>query len=188
VKDRVGTLSLKNNIETHYQTWNGNEFDFVIWNDGSRHDAMWGAEILNFKYGQLDLRDSVGNAGNIKDKFLNGTVLNSINDAVVEIANYDLSTKITLDMSDLLHPKRISETGELEQAGFDNEVWLDFDWKGLSHGDVYQPFSKFADAFATVADGGVIKIMPGQTRERITIGGKHVRITAPIGGVIIGMP
>jgi hypothetical protein len=188
VKDRNPTLSLQNNVKTHYKTWNGNEFDFVIWNDGSRHNALAGAEVLNLKYGDRDPRDAFGDTGNVTDKFLNGTVMNSTKDAVVEITNHDLRSKITLDMSDALHPKRISETGEVEQAGFDNEVWLDFDWKGSNQGDVCQPFNTIAAATAAVADGGVIKIVPGQTRERTTIGGgKRMKLVAPIGGVTIGV-
>jgi hypothetical protein len=185
---RNGSLTLKNNVETHYKTWNGNEFDFVIWIDASRHDALVGAEVLNFVYGDRHSRDAFGDAGNVSNKFLNGTVMNSTNDAVVEITNYDLHTKITLDMSDLLHPKRISETGEVEQAGFDNEIYLDFEWKGPNEGDAFQPFSVLADATAAVADGGVIKILPGQTRDRstITAGGKRMKLVAPIGGVTIG--
>ena len=186
VLKRTNGLSLRNNVETHYRTWNGNEFDFVIWNDGLRHGAVAGAEVMNFKYGDRDLRDAFGDAGNVSNKFLNGTVMNSKNDAVVEITNQDLGTKITLDMSDLLHPKRISETGELEQAGFDNEVWLDFDWKGLSQGDACQPFNTIAGAAAAVAENGVVKIIPGQSNERITFGGKRMKLIAPLGSVTIG--
>jgi hypothetical protein len=196
VKDRARTLglSLQNNVKTHYKTWNGNEFDFYIWMGVSRHEAIAGAEVLNFKPGDRDPQDAFGDAGKITDKFLNGTVMNSPSDAVVEITNHYLPTqfspytKLTLDMHDLLHPKRISETGEIEQAGFDNEVWLDFDWKGSNQGDACQPFSTLAGATAAVADGGVIKIIPGQTRERTTIGGgKRMKLVAPIGGVTIGV-
>jgi hypothetical protein len=188
VEERNPTLSLKNNVETHYRTWNGNQFDFVIWNDGSRHEAIVGAEVFNLVYADRDPRDAFGNAGNVTDKFLNGTVMNSTGDAVVEITNHDLRQTITLDMSDMLHPKRISERGEVEQAGFDNEVWLDFDWQGPNEGDACQPFSTVAGATAAVADGGVIKIIPGQTRERTTIGGgKRMTLVAPIGGVTIGV-
>jgi hypothetical protein len=189
VRRRNKTLTLKNNVVTHYKTWNGNEFDFVIWNDGSRHDVLGGAEVFNFVYGTRDLRDGIGDAGRVTDKFLNGTVLNSTYDAVVEISNYNLGTKITLDMHDLLHPRRVSETGEIEQAGLDNEVYVDFDWKGPNQGDAFQPFSTLADATAAVADGGVIKVLPGQTRDRSTIsgGGKRLKLVAPIGGVSIGV-
>jgi hypothetical protein len=192
VKDRNPGLRLQNNVRTHYQTWNGNEFDFVIWIGGGRDGALVGAEVLNLKYSDredTDKHDAFGDAGNITDKFLNGTVMNSTNDAVVEITNHYLRTKLTLDMNDMLHPKRISETGEIEQAGFDNEVYLDFDWKGPNQGDACQPFNTIAAATAAVADGGVIKIIPGWTRERTTIssGGKRIKLVAPIGGVKIGI-
>jgi len=187
VKDRNPTLSLKSNVETHYTTSNGNQFDFIIWNDGSRHDTLVGAEVLNLVYGDRDPRDAFGNAGNVTDKFLNGTVMNSTGDAVVQITNHDLRSTITLDMSDVLHPRRIAETGEVEQAGFDNEVWLDFEWVGPNQGDACQPFSTLAAATAAVADGGVIKILPGQTSERTIGGGKRMTLVAPIGGVTIGV-
>ena len=194
VKNRNGNLHLRNNVQTHYKTWNGNEFDFYIWKDGSRHAAIVGAEVLNFKPGERDPQDAFGDAGNTTDKFLNGTVMNSSSDAVVEISNHYLPTQfkpysnITLDMHDLLHPRRISETGEIEQAGFDNEVWLDFDWKGPNQGDACQPFNTIAKATAAVADYGMIKIIPGQTNDRTTIGGgKRMKLVAPIGGVTIGV-
>jgi len=198
VRYRNRALSLQNNVEAHYMTWNGNEFDFVIWFGLNLNGVLAGAEVMNLKYSDLDRNDphdAFGNAGNVTNKFLNGTVMNSPSDAVVEITNHYLPTKsapyttLTLDMHDLLHPRRISETGEIEQAGFDNEVWLDFDWKGPNMGDACQPFSTIAGATAAVADGGVIKIIPGQTRERTTIGagGKRMKLVAPIGDVTIGV-
>jgi hypothetical protein len=94
---------------------------------------------------------------------VNGTVMNSTREAIVKITNHDLHTTITLDMSDALHPMRIFETPEsreVERAGFNNEVWLDFDWKGPSQGDAFQPFRNLAEATTAVADVGVIKIIP----------------------------
>jgi hypothetical protein len=127
-------------------------------------------------------------AGNDTNPFLSGTVMKSTADAVVEITNPGLNTKLTLDMRDLWHPTRISETGEVEKAGSNHEVWVDFDWSGPSEGDFYRPFTTIAAATAAVADGGVIKIVPGHTPERTTIGGgKRMKLVAPIGGVIIGI-
>lgn len=186
VKNRTANLGLQNNVPTHYRTWNGTEFDFIIWTDRSRHAADYGAEVMNLTYGD-QARDAFGNAGNVTDNFLNGTVMNSVKDAVVEITNYDLDTKLILDMHDLLHPKRISETGELEQAGFDNEVWLDFQWKGPNQGDAYQPFNTLAAATTAVAQSGTVKIVPGQTSGRNPLGGKPMKLIAPIGGVTIGL-
>jgi hypothetical protein len=98
-----------------------------------------------------------------------------------------MNTTITLDMADHLRPRRTSENGQVEQAGGNNEVWADFDWAGTEHGDVCQPFGSLAAALANVADGGLIKIVPSTTHERLTIGaGKAVSLVAPIGGVTIG--
>jgi hypothetical protein len=192
-------LHLRNNVEAIYTTQNGNKLHFIIWNeverdvltlgDGDGDRATSGARILNIEYSEDgDRNDTLIDAGNDTNPFLTGTVMNSTADAVVEITNFGLKKKLTLDMKDLWHPRRISETGEVEQAGFDNEVWLDFDWKGPNQGDACQPFSTIAGATAAVADGGVIKIIPGQTRERTTIGGgKRMKLVAPIGGVTIGV-
>ena len=89
-------------------------------------------------------------------------------------------------MSDKWHPRRTSETGEVEEAGDNHEVWVDFDWTGLMEGDFYRPFNTLAGALAAVADGGVIRIMPGSTRETPVIK-KRVTLVAPIGGVTIGL-
>lgn len=235
VKDRNQNLILQNNVVTSYQTWNGNQFDFVIWDErrrfqeyvkgptmisaflsSCRHEAVFGAEVLNLKYSNKEPRDAYGDAGKVTDQLVNGTVMNSKGDAIVEIMNHDLRTKITLDMSDLVHPKRIVETEtniEVEQAGFNHEVWVDFDWAETraenisksdppfffshdelvfvpipSEGDFFRPFNTIAAAIAAVADGGVIKIMPGSTSERLIMPkGKRITITAPIGGVTIGI-
>ncbi|MGZ8160254.1 MAG: hypothetical protein ACXWT4_15790 [Methylobacter sp.] len=105
----------------------------------------------------------------------------------MEITNPFLVTKITLDMSDPWRPRRTSETGEVEEAGSNHEVWVDFDWAGSNEGDFFRPFKTIAAA-AAVADGGVIKIMPGSTSERPSIqNNKRIRLVAPIGGVTIGI-
>jgi hypothetical protein len=184
--------TLKGEQSAQYTTQNGTRLFFRIWLDHTDFartpDSVRGAEIEILEYG--DSTDKMGDAGNVTDRFLNGTILNSVAEGIVEIGNPGFGTngtKITLDMSDALHPKRTSETGEVEQAGFDNEVWLDFDWEGPNQGDACQPFNTIAGATAAVADGGVIKILPGQTRERMTIGGgKQMKLVAPIGGVTIG--
>jgi hypothetical protein len=106
----------------------------------------------------------------------------------VEIANPALQQKIVLDMSDQWHPRRTSETGEVEEAGFNAEVWVDFGWLGTCEGDFFHPFNTIAAATAAVADGGVVKIMPGWTDERpFFAGNKRIRLVAPIGGVSFGV-
>lgn len=72
-------------------------------------------------------------------------------------------------------------------AGGNAEVWVDFGCAGLHRGDVCQPFGTLAQASAGVAAGGTLRLVPGRTGERTTIGaGKAMRLVAPIGGVTIG--
>jgi hypothetical protein len=129
------------------------------------------------------------NAGNEKDKFLNGTVLNSERDSgIVRIRNPHLHTEIVLNMSDKHHPKRTAEDGTVEEAGSNQEVWVNFKWQGEQRGDFFHPFNTIAGAVAAVADGGAIRIMPGQTTERPTFSkAKRYKLVAPAGGVAIGI-
>ena len=183
---RNANLNLQSNVEAQYVTQNGNRIRFVIWNDGERDEAEMGARVLRIDYGHGDSFDQIGDAGNVTDKFLNGTVLNSPAEAVVEITNPFLGTTITLDMSDKWRPRRIDENGRVEQAGDNREVWVDFEWTGPTEGDFYRPFNTLGAAADAVANGGVIKIMPGITQETPTLSNKRMTIQAPIGGVIIG--
>jgi hypothetical protein len=122
-----------------------------------------------------------------KGAFLNGTVMGSPAEARVEIWNPGTGGKIILDMTDIWHPKRTSETGEVEEAGNNHEVWVDFEWSGPQDGDFFHPFSTLAAAYSAVAPGGVIRVMPGRTPETVTkMGPKSVTIVAPIGGVVLG--
>ena len=141
---------------------------------------------MSIEYGPGDPWSNQGDAGNIVNQFLNGTIINSPAEGVVEISNPFLGTKITLDMRNQWHPVRISETGEVEEGGDNHEVWVDFDWTGPMEGDFYRPFNTLAAALAAVADGGVVKIMPGSTREKPNLK-KRVKLVAPIGGVRIGV-
>jgi hypothetical protein len=93
-----------------------------------------------------------------------------------------------MDMADQWHPRRTSESGEVEEAGNNHEVWVDFGWHGPTEGDFFHPFNTIADAVAAVADGGVIKMMPGTTNETQLIhNSKRIRLVAPIGSVTIGV-
>jgi hypothetical protein len=187
VKSRNAAINLVDSEEFDYTTSNGNRLWAVIWNGDNSTFPVLGAEVLRIEYSGRDREDAIGDAGNIKDRFLNGTVMSSSAEAVVEITNPALGTRITLDMSDPWHPRRTSENGEIEEAGANHEVWLDFDWTGSSEGDVCRPFSHVTAAVDRVAQGGVISVMPGRTTDRSTIGGsKRLRLLAPIGGVIIG--
>lgn len=186
VRARNPSLHIESGVPAQYTTHNGNRIQFVIWDDEEREEADAGAVVLRVDYGEGDPADRIGDAGNITDKFLNGTIMNSPGEAVVQISNPFLGTTITLDLSDRWHPKRIDESGRVEQAGFNNEVWVDFDWRGPAEGDFYRPFNSLAAALAAVAEGGVIKIMPGRTSEKPLLRGKRVRLLAPIGGVVLG--
>ena len=188
----LSASGLSSNVEAQYTTQNGNRLHFVIWKEGDRElDAKHGARILSIEYGKGDDMDTrmgtLVDAGNDIDPFLSGTIMNSTGDGRIVISNPFLGTNITLDMRDPLHPKRTSETGEVEEAGSNHEVWVDFGWKGPNVGDFFQPFNTIAAAAAAVADGGVIKLMPGSTSERPSIqNNKRMRLVAPIGNVTIG--
>lgn len=190
-RDNPG-LQVKNNQEAVYTTFFGNKIHFVIWGEvfpgPSRDGHIIGSKILRIEYGPGDPRDTLADAGNAVDPapFLSGTVLKSTRDAVVEIHNTFLGTKLTLDWSDLLNPVRTSEDGTVEQGGHNHEVWVDFDGTGPSAGDFFSPFHTVTNAAAGVADRGVIRIMPGKTRAaKLSGNGKRIRLVAPIGGVTI---
>jgi hypothetical protein len=183
-------VRLQNNIEANYTTYAGNRMYFVIWKNGARaNDAKRGARILSMVYGSLYSVDALGNAGNVSDTFLNGGVLSSPAEAVIEIRNPYLNSKITLDMSDKWHPRRITENGEVEEAGLRNglwhEVWVDFDWKGLQEADFFHPFNTVQASVDKAAEGATIKIMPGVSYERKLSLHKKVKLVAPIGDVTI---
>lgn len=175
---------LHSNVEERYATENGNIVHFVIANAGDDY----GAKVLRVEYGAGDPADSMGDAGNVTDRFLSGTVMNSSVPGLVEITNPFTALTITLDMSDPLRPRRTSETGEVEEAGPNQEVWVDFLWKGPSEGDFFRPFATITAAAAAVIDGGVIKIRPGTTKERPTYPkNKRIRLVAPVGDVAFGV-
>lgn len=189
-RDNPG-IQFKSGQETIYTTFNGNRIHFVIWNNLDLDNHVFGSKILNIEYGAGDPADTLIDAGNYTDQsqFLSGTILKSVGDAVIEIHNPFLGTKITLDWSDPSHPVRISESGEVEEAGNSHEVWVDFAWiNPLIHsdGDFFRPFSTITAAADRVADRGVIKIVPGTTSERPSIR-KRVRLVAPLRGVNIGV-
>lgn len=197
VKETNQNIRIENNVPFSYTTQNGNQLLCVIWKDGKReNDAVHGARILSIQYGigspiVRDPHDSLGDAGNISDRFLNGTILNNTGEAIVEISNPSFGqrgTTIKLDMNDQWHPKRTSENGEVEEAGFNNEVWVNFGYKGPSEGNFFQPFNTLTAAAAAVANGGVIKIMPGWTTEKPFFPRKkRIRLEALLGGVTIGV-
>jgi len=178
---------LHSNVPEQYRTQNGSRVGFVIWKTGDEDGAkVDGVDLTDSRDALLD---SFGDAAHeLPFRFLNGTVMNSAGDGLVTITNHFLGTTLVLDMRDQSHPRRTSETGEIEEAGENHEVWVDFAWTGPNEGDFFRPFSTLAAASAAVVEGGIVKIMPGLTTERAPIeGNKRMRIVAPIGGVTIGM-
>jgi len=187
-------IQLKSGQETVYTTYFRNKIHFVIWNSGEIDSSFFGSKILHIEYASGDPVDTLVNAGNYTDQsqFLSGTILKSVGDAKIEIHNPSLDKMIVLNWSDPSHLVRISEDGTVQEAGKNrfgqlSEVWVDFDWNGNQEGDFYRPFNTIASAVDAVADGGLIKIVPGTTLERPFIHtNKKIRLSAPIGGVIIG--
>ncbi len=151
---------LQSNVEADYTTHNGNRVTFVIWNELDGDDTKFGARVVRMTYGDGDPEDRLGDAGNPTDQFLRGTVMNSGADGVVEVTNHFLGTKLTLDMHDQAHPRR-TDGNQVEEAGSNQEVWVNLAWKGPAEGDFFHPFNTMAAAVAAVAPGGVIKMMPG---------------------------
>jgi hypothetical protein len=97
---------LQNNIEDQYMTLNGNVIHFTIWN----FKDNYGARVRSIDYGDGDPLDSPGDASQSPARLLNGTVINSLDEAIVEITNHFLNMSIKLDMSDPARPKRTSKT------------------------------------------------------------------------------
>lgn len=185
---RNAGLHLVSDVPARYTTTNGNQIDFVIWCYHEREGAQVGARVLKVTYGSDDPQDALGDAGNVTNRFLNGTIMNSPAEAVIEIRNPALNTTIKLDLADRWHPRRTAENGAVEWAGDHEEVWLDFEWLGPSEGDVCRPFKTLAAASAAVANHGTIRVVPGVSHERGPIGvNKRFTLVAPIAGVKIGV-
>jgi hypothetical protein len=190
VNDRNAGLRLVSNSVAHYTTANGNQLEFVIWKDGDGgRGSESGAEVLSIEYADPGCLDAVGNADKKPPQLLNGTIMNAVGEAIVQIGNPLRGSMITLDFSDPAAPRRLdSETKEVEIAGVNSEVWVDFTKSGRpSEGDVCRPFNSIAEAVGFVADGGRVRIVPGASEERGLIGGsKRFTLVAPCGGVTIG--
>jgi hypothetical protein len=165
--------------ESVYTTYFGNRIHYVIWQNLELDNHKLGSKILQIEYGGGDPSDTLVDAGNDTNPFLSGTILRSQGDGKVEIHNPSLNTTLTLDWSDPQHLVRISENGDRQQAGAGYEVWVDFNWTQPSAGDFYQPFNTLEGGLNAVAEGGVIRIMTGSHRERLTI---HKRVTLKAAG------
>ena len=180
VKSNSPTSSPMSGQEAVYTTFFGNRIHYVIWRNLELDNHIRGSKVLWIEYGDGDPMDTLVDSGNDTDPFLSGTILKSPRDGMVEIHNRSLGTKLTLDWSDTQRLVRISENGDVQQAGAGYEVWVDFDWTGPMEGDFYRPFSTLEGELNAVKDGGVIRMMTGSRHERLTIH-KRVRLTA-VGG------
>ena len=190
VLQRNRELRIFSNVTARYTTRNGNHIDFVVWTSNDKRSAKFGAQVTDVRYGGVGSVDAIGRAEVTTRRLSNGTIMNSPEEAKVEISNPSLGGRITLDFTDPAHPRRSdSLADEFEESGFNNEVWLDFGYRGSTVGDVCCPLNSLGSAMAAVADRGLIRIVPGTTHERGTIGaGKRFTLVAPIGGVTLGTP
>jgi hypothetical protein len=177
-----------------YTTYFGNRIQYIIWNNGEFDGHTVGSKILSIDYGNGNPDDTLAAAGNDNDpsKFLSGTVLESTSEFAMVIRNAALGSALVLDWNEASQLVRTGENGEVHRAGRNAagqhfEVWVDFAWTGPAEGDFFHPFNSLASAVKGVADGGVIKILPGSTRERWPgRSGKRITINAPLGNVAIG--
>jgi len=173
--------------EAVYTTFFGNRIHYVIWQNLERDNHQVGSRILNIEYGSGDPAATLVDAGNPSDPlpFLSGNIMTSPRDGVVEIRNPSLGTTLTLDWGDEHHLVRTSEDGEVQHAGGNFEVWVDFGWQedpAEIDGSFCHPFNTLAAALNAVSDGGAIRIMRGTTTERLTIH-KRVKLIA-VGGTV----
>jgi hypothetical protein len=133
-----------------------------------------------------------------KDKFAYGTILNSEQgSATITISNPSLGQGIILDMHDqnlsgdplygIHHPSRTSESGAVESAGGNEELWVDFNSPANmpEAGDVYQPYKTLTAARDHVAWGGTVNIVPGAKSEPMTIT-KAMTLKSFPGSAILG--
>lgn len=192
VRERNSNLVIKNNESGRYVTANGNRIEFVVWasrnSRNRRRGAATGGEVLNVTFDSPLSPWARGDAGKDGGALVNGSVLNTDGDAVITIDNPALDKRIRLDLSDMWNPRRTDENGVLEIAGKNHEVWTDFDWNGKEEGDVCRPFSVLGAAQTKVAQGGVIRMIPSDSRERTPIGvAKRFTLVAPVGQVRIGI-
>jgi len=182
----LSDAGLRNFDEMVYVTQSGHRVTFFMW----VADGQSAAYPYDIVYGTAHPTDRQPPGS--PDDFLRGTILNSTGDGFVRIDNPFLGQWIELDMRHAAHPRRRSETGEIEAAGNGQEVWVDFEWIATGgplpgEGDFFRPFPTLAEGRAAVADHGTIRVVPGASAERGSLSlGKRFRITAPIGGVRIG--
>lgn len=201
---RNGKLRLADNVGTAYVTHGGTSLELVIWqgrgssSPGAGVDILvppgehpGGSRVVIRRYGGdpqdgQDSPDGRNDAGKLGSWLVNGTVMNGRGDGRVDITNPFMPDRLILDLTDAARPKR-TLNGVTEEAGANQEVWVNFAWSGPSEGDVYRPFTSLPSATAAVAPGGVINVVHGGTGDRSPIGSsKPMTIGAPFGSVVIG--
>ncbi len=144
-------------------------------------------------------------AASFPTPFAHGTIVNSDamglqapqGSGLIKISNPALGTLITLDIRDFAaagdphfgihHPSRISESGEVERAGANQEVWVDsmYPGTGPTAGDFGDPFRTLTDARDGVAVGGTINIIHTGAQNSRTVYSKRMTIRAVPGPVIL---
>ncbi len=123
--------------------------------------------------------------------FLSGDVLNSDGSGKITITNPAVGQRVILDMTDMYHPSKTWESGKVTSANYDprhalhEDVWVDFQSPAPgSDGDFYRPFKALAAAQRKVAPGGTIRIVPGATRETITLNKPMTLVSFPGGAAV----
>lgn len=164
----ANSFQLGNNQVNSYYTQSGTTIRFTV-----------------SPYSQIVSTSALDPAPAANTSFASGTVIQSAHaSGVVVISNPFLGGSITLDMHDMSHPKRISETGEVDYAG--EEVWVNFNY-GNGSGDFAQPYRTLGAAAATFNTGTpakTIKLISGAEHEPITIS-QPVKLVAVGGPVTI---
>ncbi len=161
-------LQFGNNQVNTYVTYSGDTVQFTI-----------------SPLSQIILTSAMNPAPASNGSFAAGTIMNSEQGSgLVVISNPPLGTSITLDMRDMWHPVRTSETGQVEYGG--QEVWVNFNY-GSNVGDFGQPYRTLqaaTSAFNSPYPATTFKIMSGTEHESITIN-KPVTLIAVGGPVTI---
>ncbi len=142
--------------------------------------------------------------------FAHGSVVNSgqvsgqdltqrpVGTGLITISNPAVGT-ITLDMRagaaagdplfGLHHPSRTSESGKVETAGSNDEVWVDSNYPGAapSAGDFGDPFRTLGEAMDRVKPGGTVRIVNVRTSESQPVAYTR-RLTLRAAGAAVILP
>jgi hypothetical protein len=99
---------------------------------------------------------------------------------LITISNPALGEQLILDARDINRPSRTSESGHVESAGANQEVWVDSKYPGTgpTAGDFGDPFRTLTDAKKGVAVGGTINIINAGRQNAPTVFSKRMTIRA----------